>query len=125
MRIGNPIGGFLPEAFELRDGEKGLSVNWLEYFKGTHQKNVEASMQKFRDTIDVKKSSAFGVGNVKKIQGVCAEHGADKVRVLLDELDDNKSHSIIIRLPQDNLALLESLAVDAFVDYVPDSEIPR
>jgi len=122
---GKPIGGFLPQAFELKEGEKGLSVNWLEYFKGTHQDNIEASVRKFRDTRDVGRSSAFGIGNVKEIQDVCAENGAHKVRIVLDEKDDNKSHSIIIRLPRDNLDLLQSLAVSSFVHCVFDSEVQR
>jgi len=122
---GNAIGGFLPQAFELKEGEKGLSVNWLEYFGDTYQENIEASARKFRDTRDVRKSSAFGIGIVKNIQDVCAKHGANKVRVVLDEEDDNKSHSIIIRLPRNDLDLLQSLAVTSFTDCVFDSEIQR
>jgi len=122
---GSPIGGFFPEAFELKEEEKGLSVNWLEYFKGTHQENIESSVRKFRETRDVKKSSGFGIALVKKIQSICSEHGADKVRVVLDEEDNNKSHSSIIRLPRDNLDLLQSLAVSCFVDCVFDSEFKR
>lgn len=122
---GTAIGGFLPQAFELREGESGLSVNWLEYFKGDYQENIEASVRKFRDTRSVGKTSAFGISSVNNIQTICSEHGADKVRVLLDEIDDNKSHSIIIRLPPDNMDLMESLAVSAFVDCVFDSEIER
>ena len=122
---GNAIGGFLPEAFELKEGERGLSVNWMEYFKGTYQENIVASIQKFRDTRDIKKSSAFGIGNVRKIRDICADFGADKVRVVLDEEANNKSHSIIIRLPRDNMSLLESLAVNSFVECLFDSEVQR
>lgn len=122
---GKPIGGFLPEAFELKEGDKGLSVNWLEYFKGTHQENIEASIRKFRAIRDIKKSSAFGISITKKIQDVCDKRGANKVRIVLDELDNNKSHSLIIHFPQNNFALSQSLAVEAFVDFVPDSEFSR
>ena len=100
---GIAIGGFLPQAFELREEESGLSVNWLEYFKGTHQENIEASVRKFRDTRSVGRTSAFGISSVKIIQDVCSDHDADKVRVLLDEIDDNKTHSVIISHPRDNM----------------------
>lgn len=122
---GQPIGGFFPQAFQLKEGEKGLSVNWLEYFKGTHNENIETSVQKFRATRDIRKSSAFGISVTKQIINVCANHGADKVRVVLDEMDDNKSHSLIIRLPENDLDLLQSLAVNSFVECVFDSEIKR
>ncbi len=121
---GNPI-GFLPEAFKLKEKEKGLSVNWLEYFKGSHQLKIEASVNKFRETRDIKKSSAFGIAVVKIVQDVCDKLGATKVRIVLDEQSDNKSHSIIIRLPKDDLALCESLAVTAFIDCVYDSQFIR
>lgn len=120
---GTPIGGFLPQAFELREDENGLSVNWLEYFECTHQDNIEASVQKFRDTRSIGKTSAFGISSVGRIQDVCADHNEDKVRVLLDEIEENKSHSIIIRLPRDNMDLFESLAVSSFTDCVFDSAI--
>jgi len=120
---GNPTGDFLPQAFELRKGEKGLSVNWLEYFKGPRNKKIESSVRKFRETISVGKTSAFGISNVKKILDICVEYGANKVRVLLEEEDDNKSHSVIVRLPQDDEDLCESLAVHAFVECVFNLDI--
>lgn len=122
---GNAIGGFLPQAFELRDEEDGLSVNWLEYFNGSHQQNIEASIQTFRTTRRIGKTSAFGISAVKKIQDVCAEHGANKVRVVSRPSKKNKSHSTIIRIPRDNLDLSQSLAVNAFTVCIFDSDIPR
>lgn len=122
---GNAIGGFFPEAFELRENENGLSVNWLEYFAGTHQENIEASVRKFREIRSIGKTSAFGISSVDDIQKISSEYGANKVRVVLEEEDDNMSHSVIIRLPRDNIGLRQALAVSAFVGCVFDSDIDR
>ena len=119
---GEPI-GILPEAFELREDEKGISVNWLEYFKGTHQDNIVSSVKKFRATRKIGKTSGYGIGVVGKLQDVCAKHGANKVRVLLDEEPNNKSHSIIIRMPKDNLDILQAIAQEVFIDFVLDKDI--
>lgn len=128
---GNAIGGFYPEAFKLRPAtklrpaEKNLSVNWLEYFKGGFQENIISSVQKFRDTRGIAKNSKCGYGTalVKKIQDVCAENAAIKVRVLLDESNNNKSHSGITHLPRDNDALYAALAAIAFENCVLNSEV--
>lgn len=120
---GNATGGFLPQAFALREEENGLSVNWLEYFNGTHQQNIVASVRKFRKVRDIRKSSAFGISIVKTIQDVCADHDANKVRVVSSPSAKNKSHSTIIRIPRDNMELFESLAVDAFTVCVFDSDV--
>jgi len=120
---GNAKGGFFPQAFELREGETGLSVNWLEYFNGTYDENKESSVRMFRKTRKIGKKSAFATGNVKKLRDTCAEKGYSKVLVILDEDEDNKSHSLIIRLPQDDQTLFESLATDVFSDYLADSDI--
>ncbi|MBI3186345.1 MAG: hypothetical protein HYZ31_00585 [Gammaproteobacteria bacterium] len=117
--------GFLPQAFELRPEERGLSVNWLEYFKGSDQFNVQSSISVFRKTRKVGAKSAFGIGNVKNIQDTCASCGARKVRIVHEPvIPDNESHSIIIRLPQDDLLLLAALAEDAFTRIELSAEAP-
>jgi len=128
---GNAIGGFYPEAFKLRPetklkpAEEKLSVNWLEYFKGDFQENIKSSVQKFRDTRSIRKNSACGYGTalVKKIQDVCTDYGAIKVRVLLSESYINKSHSEVTHLPRDNDALYAALATTAFEHCVLNSEV--
>ena len=80
-------------------------------------------MQVFRKTRSIGKTSAFGIGNVKVIKGTCISCGFPKVIIIHDELDDYKSHSLIIRLPQEDLILFESLATNAFSDFVPDADI--
>ena len=115
--------GFLGEAFNLRPNEDSLSVNWLEYFNGDREAQIQASVITFRRTITVGTKSAFGVGNVAKIKGVCRSRGAT-VRIVYEPTDDNPSHSGIRRLPRDDAILLDALAADAFVELVHNTAIP-
>lgn len=119
---GNPI-GFLPEAFQLREGEKGLSVNWIEYFKQTFEDNIVSCIQLFRKIRGIKKSSAFGIGNVEKIKSICLKHGHKKVIIVDDGNNRNKAHVLIRRMPEDDLLLLDSLASDAFSRCVPNKDV--
>jgi hypothetical protein len=115
--------GFLGEAFKLRPDEDSLSVNWLEYFDGDHEAQIQASVKMFRRTITVGIKSAFGVGNVAKIKEVCRARGAS-VRIVYEPTDDNPSHSGIRRLPRDDEILLDSLAADAFAELIHNTTIP-
>jgi hypothetical protein len=115
--------GFLPHAFQRRETEDALSVNWLEYFPGDRPTQITASVKVFRQTIDVGSKSAFGVANVAKIKTLCRDHGSP-VRIIYEPTDTNPAHTAIRRLPRDDLSLLEALAVDAFVDLVPNAAIP-
>jgi hypothetical protein len=115
--------GCLPQAFQRRETEDALSVNWLEYFPGDRSIQITASVKAFRQTIDVGSKSAFGIANVAKIKALCRDHGSP-VRVIYEPTDANPAHSGVRRLPRDDLRLLEALAVDAFVDLVPNAAIP-
>jgi hypothetical protein len=115
--------GFLPQAFALREGEESLSFNWLEYFSGDRNQRVRESVQMFRRVRAVGAKSAYGVGNVRQIKGVCEANGA-RVRVVYEPETANPSHSGIRRLPRDDLSLLEALAAQAFVDLVHNSAVP-
>lgn len=114
--------GFLAEAFELRQNEQELSLNWLEYFDGTHEERSRASVEVFRNTRTVGKKSAFGIGNVGKIKEACSANGA-RVRIVYDPEDNNLAHSVIRRLPRDDLGLLEALAADCFIELVLNADV--
>ena len=43
--------GFLPDAFQRNENHLSLSVNWLEYFEGERQSQIEACVKMFRKTI--------------------------------------------------------------------------
>ena len=63
-------------------------------------------------------------GNVRKIKEICRAHSIS-VRIVYEPKDDNSAHAGIRRLPRDDLALLEALAADAFVDLVHNAAIPQ
>ena len=113
----DPI-GFLPQAFMLKPGGDHLSVNWLEFFEETSSGNELSSVNIFKATMQIGPRSAFGVASINKLKSVCEIQDV-KVRVAYWPEDDNKSHSAILRIPQDNLALLESIAIDAFDRLLP------
>lgn len=126
----NPV-GILPQAFEMREekNEKNLSVNWLEYFGGSHADNIVNVIIGFRLSRDNKvgPNSAFGIGNVGTLEDVCAKHLYTKVRVLYNgkkSLSNNKSHASIVRLPINNLSVMQSLATYVFTKLVPNKKIP-
>jgi hypothetical protein len=115
--------GFLPQAFQLRPEEEGLSVNWVEYFSNpaTRRRECVWAMRKARS---VGGKSAFAVGNVGKIKATCLASGA-MVRIVHEPRDGEPSHSAIRRLPYDDLSLLAALAEDAFVEMVRNADIPN
>lgn len=124
----NPV-GILPQAFEMRENldEKELSVNWLEYFGDNHTNNLNRMIIAFRLSRGrVGKNSAFGIGNVGILQDKCGEYGFTKVRV--DHANKaskkNKSHARIIRLPFNNMQIMQCLAFDVFTELVPNKDVP-
>lgn len=128
----NPV-GILPQAFEMREIDKeSLSVNWLEYFGNNHADNIVKTIQSFRLSrlsmdIIIGKLSAFGIGNVGKLEDTCAGHHHAKVRVQYDDKKvskNNQSHARIIRLPINDLVIMQSLASDVFTELVLNKDIP-
>lgn len=118
----NNVLGFLPQAFDLRPTEPALSVNWLEYFSGDRKSQISACVKQFRDSRHVSPKSAFGVGNVGKIQRTCMELGA-KVRIVYAPSKVNPAHAELRNLPRDELALLEALAADVFTEMIHNTDI--
>jgi len=114
--------GFLPHAFELRQEEQFLSVNWLEYFSGDRDNRIRDSVKMFRKIRSVGKKSAFGIGNVGQIKEICSANGA-QVRIVYEPEANNQAHSAIRRLPRDDLSLLEALAAEAFLELVPNVDV--
>lgn len=85
--------GFLPAAFEHKPGEMDLSVNWLEYFGGTHASNVQACIADVRGFLPAKKAK-FGVAKVTTVERL-AQHSSKPVRIVYAPTDNNLSHSEI------------------------------
>jgi hypothetical protein len=117
--------GILPQGFELRPDEETLSVNWVEFFNGDWEVRVGQSVRAIRQSFDrgIGKKSAFGIGQVQQIKTTCLSAGA-RVRIVHEPEDGNPAHAAIRRLPRDDLALLQALADDVFVDLVQNSSVP-
>lgn len=115
--------GFLPQAFQLRDGEDALSVNWLEHFDGDRQQQVNKSVHAFRNSVQVGKKSAFGIARVKTVKDTCRASDVS-VRIVFAPSHSNSAHSLIKHLPRDDLQLLDDLAADAFTELVHNNSVP-
>ncbi len=118
----NNVIGFLGAAFELRDGEEHLSVNWLEYFQGGHANQIEECVKEFRSNLDVKPKGAFGLACVKSVKDVCQGTGRP-IRIIYSPSPNNLSHASIQKLPRNEFSLFESLANDAFNEIILNSQI--
>ena len=119
--------GALPSAFELRPNEESLSGSWLEYFEGEFDAQVVACVQCNRrsDTLVVRKSSAFLVGNVRKIKEIGIQQTAGRaLRLVFSPSQNNVAHSSIQKLPRDDFALFDLLAADGFPHLVMNASVP-
>ncbi len=114
--------GFLPQAFELRFGEKSLSVNWLEIFDGDRNAMVRQAIHELRSAKNIGNKSAFGIGNVGNIKTVCKTNGAT-VKIVYAPTHGISSHSEIRDMPSSDLLILEALASDAFTELIHNSDI--
>jgi hypothetical protein len=115
--------GVLPQAYAMRLDEEGLSVNWLEHFQGDRQERINQSVAVFRATIEVGKKSAYAVGVVGVVKQTALAQNRELKIVYCPE-ENNQAHSEIRKIPDDDLALLQSLADDAFTYLVQNSSIP-
>lgn len=116
--------GFLPQAFQRREGEEYLSVNWVEFYEGIRAARVCLSVWALRDCRKVGAKSAFAIGNVRQVKEVCQEAGAGVRIVHEPDEPTNPAHSAIRRLPREDLILLAALAEDAFTERVNNADIP-
>jgi hypothetical protein len=118
--------GFLPQAFQRREDEDYLSVNWLEFHDGDRETQLSLSVWAMRDSFErpLGAKSAFAIGNVGKVKEACQTAGS-RVRIV-HEPDEpiNPAHAGIRQLPRDDLSLLEALAADAFAERVHNADIP-
>ena len=120
---GNAI-GLLWAAFEFRPDEDNLSVSWLEYYPGNHSERIAKCVQGFREgSYKVTSKSAFGFANVKKLKEATAGTGK-AIRIVFTPSASNPAHTSIQKLPRDEFALFELLAIDVFAEFVKNSDIP-
>lgn len=85
--------GFLPAAFEHREGEPSLSMNWLEFYRGAHSANVAACKANLRASRGGGKA-IFGVAEVGKTK-IIAKHNNKPVRIVFAPSADLPSHCAV------------------------------
>lgn len=117
--------GVLPQAFELRENESKLSVNWLEFYKNdSFSENINDTVNGFRKTLSVSKNDGFAYGECKNIIETCHNNNSIKAKIVHSPSKNNKSHSSIIRIKKDDSLLMEALASDAFDNLILNKDIP-
>ena len=132
---GKPV-GILPQAFEMRAdrGEKDLSVNWLEYFDGDFDQNLQDAINDYRQHIKivsggkVGKKSVYAIANVGVLVDVCKANTFKTVKVdhnAKKSARTNKSHSSIIKIPFNDNSLMNLLATQIFNQIVFNADIPE
>lgn len=119
----NKVLGVLPQAFALRDGEEGLSVNWVEHYEGSLDEKIVRTVQDIRAAVKVGPKSAFGVSTVIAVKETC-RNTTKSIKVVYWPNSRNPSHTLIRHLPAEDLALLDALSKDAFSELIHNSDIP-
>jgi hypothetical protein len=114
--------GVLGEAFRLRPGESGLSVTWIEHFRGDWNAQFSAAIDAIRPTQKVGTKSAFAWALVSRVHQTCADRG-HRVRIIHAPVEGNSGHAEVRQLTRDDDLLLELLATEAFADYGLTSEL--
>ena len=115
-----------PFAFRLRtedDGqiEKGLSINWVEYFrKPTPQEAISALMEIFRKKgRTAGGESRFALLNVGDAKNAAAKYTT--VAVVFDEERDDPSHALVAGYEKYNDQVAEELAKVIINKFPPKS----
>lgn len=87
----------LVAAFELRENERDLSVNWVEYFRLTDREQAICEIRKaFRAKgFKIKASGRFAVLNVGEIKSTAKERTETDLQVLEWPENNDLSHSAI------------------------------
>jgi hypothetical protein len=116
--------GVLPQAFELRDSERYLSVTWLQYFSNDYELGLADAAAAIGRQLKVKPNDGFTTGCVRTVKDICAKCDA-RVRILHEPSRANKGYSAWRGIPRDNQDLFNLLASDAFVDTRLASSIAK
>lgn len=110
------IAGIFPQAYELREDEPQLSVNWLDYFEGTKDEKLKSVLCGLQSIRHIGKKSALTIGNVMVIKEVAHKTSGVSLRISYAPNGANKAHSLIHHINNDESQLLEALAKEGFPD---------
>lgn len=105
-------GAPLSTAFQLRENEPYLSVNWLEFFGEKNQKSAVAQVRKAfqRKSYTLKANGRFAVLNVNAAKQAVKEHTRITLRIEHMPESDDESHSGIHGYTQEDLTVAIELA---------------
>lgn len=121
------VHGVLPQAFQLREEDKmKLSVSWVEHFgKPTKQENVICTINTLRKAMRFKVPSkcGYGVINVQVIKDICSSLGVTNVDIVHSKTKPNPSHSSVLRLPNNDMLVMTSLAKESYKDFIFDKDV--
>lgn len=108
--------GILAAAFQRKETEEHLSVNWLERADANPGDRLRRTVQLISTSLTIGPKARIAVANVGTFVGICSKLG-HKVRILHSPDDGNEPHSEIHRLPRDDMELLEILATEAVISH--------
>ena len=101
--------GVFPDFFRLREKEKAISVNWIEFFNGGINEQVKQAIADFKKGYNLKKSSYFAKINVGDLKRICFSY-KNKIKVIHKPTKEIKSHSSVSQLSQDKEMLLYDIS---------------
>lgn len=119
----NNVLGILPQALALREGEDGLSVNWVEHYEGGFDEKIVKAIQDIRIAVKVGPKAAFGISTVIAIKDA-SRNTTKPIKVVYWPNPTNLSHTLIRHLPAEDIALLDALSKEAFSKLIYNSDIP-
>ncbi len=115
--------GLLLQAFQLRDGESSLSVNWLEYLNSDKSTNLAECVKAFRRVYKCGTKSGYAVASVGNVKAVFVRKQR-VVRIVYEPSPNNKAHSAIHAKINDDLALLDELGGEFYKEFHFNSKFP-
>jgi hypothetical protein len=110
------VQGILGAAFQRREDEDGLSVNWLERAHSDPEARLRTTIGLLAANRTIGKKARIAVLNVGRFKAVCFDHKA-KIRIVHSPEPGNEPHSEVRQLPREDLELLEALANDAVSEH--------
>ena len=117
--------GILPHAYQRREDENALSVNWLERVPGDQQTRLKEAAKLIQATQSSGKVGAkarLAVSRVGKFKQTCKANGS-KVRIVHEPVEGNEPHSSVRQIPRDDQVLLEAIAREAVEGHYTFGEL--
>lgn len=106
-----------PSAFQLKEGERDLSVTWCEYFSGSPDEQLRCAIEALRKSRVIKSSACFCAASTPNILGAIADAGG-KGRAVFLPVESNQAHAGILGIDRENTLLLQLLSEDVWCEFL-------